>query len=96
MGLGFWNLTGRFDAGTLHYHYNNTSRMTDKNTARDSRLSMRKNNEEVYRKQFQQDTFHKCSDAIKLFGDCSKAQGIKVIFNCRAENTKSEFINEYH
>ena len=64
--------------------------MTDKNVARDSRLSMRKNNEEVYRKQFYLETHKQCTDSIKLFADCSKAQGVMVIFNCREENRKSK------
>ena len=57
--------------------------------ARDSRMTLRKNNEEVLRKALQAEARKKCAVETKAFGDCAKASGLSVIISCRKENLVS-------
>jgi len=57
--------------------------------ARDSRMTLRKNNEEVLRKALQTEARKKCLEESKAFGDCAKASGVWVVLSCRKENLVS-------
>lgn len=59
---------------------------TSATVARDSRMTLRKNNEEVLRKALQAEARKKCLAETKAFGDCAKEKGIMVAFSCRQEN----------
>ena len=59
----------------------------NKGDARDSRLSMRKNNEEVFRKKLQLEAQAICREETIKFGECAKRHGMFVVFNCRSENS---------
>lgn len=63
-----------------------------KQEARDSRLRpiMRKNNEEVLRKKLQLQAQQKCAPFFKNFAECSKENGLMVVFNCRIQNSASK------
>lgn len=54
--------------------------------ARESRLTLRKTNEEVLRKALQNEARKRCHDEFKAFGDCAKGAGISVVFSCRAQS----------
>ena len=57
--------------------------------ARDSRMTLRKNNEEVLRKALQAEARKQCVAETQAFGDCAKASGLSVIFSCRKQNIVS-------
>ena len=61
----------------------------DKNDARGGRLSMRKTNEEVFRKKYQTETFSLCAEQLKAFGDCARENGFMVTFRCQDQNRAS-------
>jgi hypothetical protein len=55
--------------------------------ARSDRLTvLRKTNEEVLRKQLQNEASAKCKNTVVDFGRCAQANGIMVAFNCQNEN----------
>jgi hypothetical protein len=58
-----------------------------KSEARDDRLTLRKNNEEVMRKKFQEESKKKCQWAFRALGQCAEKEGLLVLFNCRVENS---------
>lgn len=67
-----------------------------KQDARDSRLKLRKNNEEVIRRHLQQDAKQKCAGEIKAFGQCAVDNGLLVVLNCRSKNrAMSECMDKY-
>lgn len=55
----------------------------DKDEARDSRLVLRKTNQEVIRKELRANAYKHCVDETKLFADCAKKEGFMVVFKCR-------------
>lgn len=57
----------------------------DKDVARDSRLSLRKTNQEVIRKQLQESARKQCAQEVKTFAECAKREGFFVVFKCREE-----------
>lgn len=58
-----------------------------KGDARSDRLTtLRKNNEEVLRKQLKNEAIAKCNWAFRDFAECSKAEGLAVVFKCREVN----------
>lgn len=58
-----------------------------KTANRDSRLSyLRKNNEEVLRKQMQAEAREICSGVTEAFVNCSKASGLLVVLRCREQS----------
>ena len=61
-----------------------------KGDARSSRLTLRKNNEEVLRRVLQTEARKKCNDAIKNFADCAKTNGMMVVLQCRKLNKDSK------
>jgi hypothetical protein len=61
-----------------------------KSDARDSRLSIRKSNEEKYRKELLEVARYKCTDYSKAFRDCSIREGMFVVINCRKECSASK------
>lgn len=67
-----------------------------KQDARDSRLKLRKNNEEVIRRHLQLDAKQKCAGEIKAFGQCAVDNSLLVVFNCRSKNrAMSECMDKY-
>ena len=54
-----------------------------KDYGRESRLSFKNFHEHQLRKEFKELAMEKCSLPIKAFAECSKEQGIMVVFNCR-------------
>eukprot|EP01031_Cornospumella_fuschlensis_P039246 gene39246-47763_t len=57
-----------------------------KQEARDSRLSLRKTQEEVLRRKLHAEAFQHCKEEVVAFGECVKQEGFWVIFNCRQQN----------
>lgn len=66
-----------------------------KDDARNNRLNIRKNNLEVFRKEFQKESKLKCADVIKQFGECAQRNGLMVVFRCHKENKASKSLS-YH
>lgn len=62
----------------------------EKQVARSSRLTLRKNNEEVLRKELKAEARAKCAHTFKAFAECAKASSIFVVFQCRQENQASK------
>ena len=62
---------------------------TQSTQARDSRMTLRKNNEEVLRKALQNEARQKCADETRAFGECAKDAGIWVVLSCRKHNLVS-------
>ena len=54
-----------------------------KDYGRESRLSFKNFAEHQLRKEFKELAMEKCSLPIKAFAECSKEQGLFVVFNCR-------------
>ena len=54
--------------------------------ARESRLTLRKNNEEVLRKALQNEARKQCLPHVQAFGECAKQHGLSVVISCRAQN----------
>ena len=46
-------------------------------------IRLRKTNEEVLRRKLQDKSKKHCIDEIHAFGDCSKREGLLVVFRCR-------------
>jgi len=70
-----------------------TSRPDDpKQDARNARLSLRRNGEDLYRKKLQEVARQNCSAEMKAFGECTNREGLMVIFNCRGLVQKSKII----
>ncbi len=65
--------------------------MDEKSTARDNRLSLRKNNEEVLRKKFHASANQICKSEIHALGDCARSAGFWVVWNCRAQSAASTY-----
>jgi hypothetical protein len=57
-----------------------------KTDARNDRLTLKKWDEEQFRKKFQIEDQEKCKEYFRAFGDCAKRNNILVAFNCRQEN----------
>ena len=77
---------------------NVTTSSTDKDTkqdARSSRMTLRKNNEEVLRKKLQLEAKSKCDVYFKDFAECAKQNSIMVVFRCREQNSASKFQYKY-
>ena len=68
-------------------------RIHAKSVARDDRLSVRKNNQEVFRREFQDAVKRECRPQVVAFGECAKKQGPMVVFRCRNECNTSKSIN---
>ena len=68
------------------------TQMELKQDARDARLSLKKTQEEVYRKRFQSIALRNCETEIKAFGACTNREGFMVIFNCRKESKASKYL----
>ena len=70
----------------------NTSTDKDpKQDARNSRLVLRKNNEEVLRKKLQLEAKSKCDIFFKEFSECAKENNLMVVFKCRDKNRASKY-----
>jgi hypothetical protein len=54
-----------------------------KQEARLSRLSMRRNGEDIYRRKLQGIARDNCAAEMKAFGECTNREGLMVIFKCR-------------
>ena len=63
-----------------------------KGDARSDRLTLRKTNEEVLRKQHQNEARNICKEKFIDFGKCAKENGILVVLNCRRENQESKLL----
>ncbi|RYY70783.1 hypothetical protein EON63_22245 [archaeon] len=63
-----------------------------KQDARDSRLSLRKTQEEMLRRKLHQEAFQHCRDEVVAFGECVKQEGFFVIFNCRKQNAVCKYV----
>ena len=61
----------RMDAGSI------------KDAGREGRLSFRKFAEHQLRREFKEDAIDKCSLQVKAFVECSKEEGLMVVFKCR-------------
>ena len=57
----------------------------DKDEARDSRLILRKTNQEVIRKELRANAYKHCVEVTKVFAECAKREGFMVVFKCRDE-----------
>jgi COX assembly mitochondrial protein 1 len=58
-----------------------------KSDARSERLTvLRKNNEEVLRKQLKNEVIDECRESFQAFGRCAEKASIAVVFSCRNEN----------
>ncbi len=57
-----------------------------KQDARDSRLSLRKTNEEVIRITLRNEASEKCKEYLNAMGKCAQENGLMVVFKCRAQN----------
>lgn len=57
-----------------------------KQDARDSRLSLRKTNEEVIRITLRNEAGEKCKDYLSAMGKCAQENGLMVVFKCRTQN----------
>jgi len=66
-------------------------------TARENRLTLRKNNEEVLRKALQNEARKLCEGTVKEFGECAVANGMMVVLNCRKQNkAMSECMDKHY
>ena len=54
-----------------------------KDAGRESRLSFRNFAEHQLRKEFKEIAMDKCKLQIKAFAECSKEEGVMVVFRCR-------------
>ena len=68
----------------------NIDRDAKKAQDRNSRLSIRKNNEEVLRFKFQKESLKKCDSFLQDFSNCAKENSIFVVFKCRDKNKASK------
>ncbi len=59
-----------------------------KDAGRQGRLSFTKFKEHQLRNEFREDTLENCSLQVKAFSECSKAEGLMVVFRCK------EFLTE--
>lgn len=65
--------------------------------ARENRLTLRKNNEEVLRKALQNEARKQCEGTVKAFGECAVANGMMVVLNCRKQNwAMSECMDKHY
>ena len=67
----------------------------EKDEARDSRLSIRKNNKEVLKKEFHAKALDICKPEVKKFAECAKREGFFVVFKCRGELRESKYRHEF-
>ena len=56
---------------------------TVKDASRQGRLSFRKFAEHQLRNEFKEEAIDKCKLQIKAFAECSKEEGLMVVFRCR-------------
>ena len=63
----------------------------DKDEARDSRLVLRKTNQEVIKKELRANAYKHCVEDTKVFADCAKREGFLVVFKCRDELKISKY-----
>ena len=62
----------------------------NKQDARDQRLSTRKVNLEVIRREYNENILRfSCKDEVRTFAECAKREGFYVVFRCRTENNSS-------
>lgn len=62
-----------------------------KQEARHSRLSLRRNGEDFYRRKLQAVARDNCAAEMKAFGECTNREGLMVIFKCRQLVKESKF-----
>jgi len=68
-----------------------------KSDSRTARLQvLRKNNEEVLRKQMKALAIEECRDAFQTFGRCAEKAGLWVVIQCRPENLEMSKCMENH
>jgi hypothetical protein len=68
-----------------------------KNDGREERLSFRNFAEHQLRNEFKREAMEKCDLQVSAFAECSKEQGVMVVFRCREfQKEVQECMSVYH